>query len=527
MKRYLLSQWIKRISTIGVFLLFSFGIGYAIWYLISKPSESKITLTEFSQIAFDDLACDNYVAKNSSFADQLPLSLRYHPSKARLSLSADKDFYLATLKITNAEHVFITTKTFTDWEETSNETKLISPNKTFSLEIKANQFSWDSSIESGSFDEVMNIISPGAFPDYSNVTCNLYDECEGEPIYEFEWIPQNPSFIYNVGLCGENLKYLLRYESATLDNLFSLGADITPSGEGKTAWIMVFTEYPGNDSYGSKRKDTIVRIILNSPPSAENDFFGNDTPSISLAFTQLSDSSIAIHDTGTSVNPGLTLNVDYLDKQNAGNNPPIYYSSSIDKIGIKAKRIIIDSPQGTIIANYPKITIPENSDQLTVYSTTSLIDSSFQDFSYFRKKYELVGERIGASIDGKEYIPSPWEALPPELQNAYIAAAVAVALGIISIIASNSLRFASFFGWLFSRPLYLQPVNLPFNAHIFQLTNGKKISGIIDTFEGRSTFRVFVLKEVREWDKDNWSEVLPTEVRVPQNQIEMYYKAHP
>ena len=527
MKRYLFSQWTKKLSAIGALLLFMFGIGYSLWYLFSKPSQSKTTLTGFSQIAFDDLACDNFATTNSSFADQLPLSLRYHPSSARLSLSTDKDFYLATLKITNAEHVFVTTKTFTDWEETSDETKLISPNKTFSLEIKANQFSWNSSIESGSFDEVMNIISPGTYPDFSNVTCNIYNECEGEPIYEFDWIPQNPSFIYDVGLCGENLKYLLRYESATLDDLFSLGADITPNGSKKTAWMMVFTEYPEDDSFGSKRKDTIVRIILSSPPSAENVFFGNDTPSISLAFTQLSDSSIAIHDTGTSVNPGLTLNVDYLDKQNTGNNLPVYYYSSVDKIAIKANRIIVDSPQGTIVANYPKITIPENADQLTVYSTSKPLDFSFQDFSYFNKKYEIVGKRIGATIDGREYLPSPWQSISREIQVAYITVFVPLLAAIIGYGIQKRKGIDEFFDWLFSIPRYRRPVKLHDDAHIFQLINGKKISGIISTFEGKSTFRVFVLKEVREWDKDNWSDVLPTEVRVPQNQIEMYYKAHP
>jgi hypothetical protein len=516
MKKYMVLQWSRKILALGILGLFIYAAGYPIRKLVSKPAEGTITLTSFSQVAFDELNCDYIEATNSSFADQFPLSLSYQPG------NTEEDFYMSTLRITNAEHVFVTTKTSANGEEVSNETKLISPNKTFSLKIKADRFRWKSSLESSSFDEVKNIISPGKFPDYSNVTCNIFNECAGEPKYEFDWIPENPSFIYNVGLCGENLRYLLRYESATLDNLFSLGADITPIGGGKTAWIMSFTEYPGNDSFGATRTDTTVRIILNPSPSAENDFFVNTTPSIHLLFTHLTDSSIAVRDTGTSVDPGLTIDVDYLDQLNLRNNP----LSSVNKVGIKAKSINVDSPKGTIVANSPKITIPENAEQMRIYSTSSPLDFSFENSPYIHKKYEFAGKRIGASVDGEEYIPSPWEQLSPELQNAYVAATVAIAVALFSSFSQNR-QVVKFFSWLFYWPRYHAPVSLPDNSYIFQLRTGKKISGIPKKIESRWINPIFVLNEVREWENDNWSDALSTEVRIPQSQIERYYKAHP
>jgi hypothetical protein len=531
MKRYLFSQWIKRISTIAALLLFVFGIGYSVWYLFSKPSQSKITLTNFSQISFDNLDCDSFAASTTPFAFKFPLSLSYQPDQASLFLlNNDAENYLATLKIENAEHVFVTSKRTVGNEETSNETKLLAPNQNIVLDIKADRFRWSSSISSSAFDDVKNIISLGAFPDYSSVTCDYMGDCSGDPIEEFAWTNQDQRFTYSIGLCGENLRYITRYEAGALDAVNSAGIDIVPLNSGKTAWIMSFTDYIGDDFDTQTREDTIVRVIFNPPSSLDNGNInpGNYPPSINILFTKLSVRFKGIDEAMSSTLPGLIRDVEYLNEQKAWEVPSkYYYFPTVKEIGIKAKKIIVDLPQGAIVANFPKTAIPENADKLTIYSTFDPLNITFQDLMPFNKKYEITGKRIGATIDGKEFLPSPWESFPREIQVAYITVFIPLLAAIIGFGIQKRKNIDTFFDWLFSIPRYRRPVRLHSDANIFRLTNGKRISGIIDRFEGKTTFRVFVLKEVREWDKDNWSDVLPAEVRVPQNQIEMYYKAHP
>jgi len=527
MKRYFFLQWTKRIAAAASILLFMFGVSYSIWYLFSKPPQSKIILTDISQIAYDDLSCNDFVASDSFFAEQFPLSITYQPDHARLYLSNGTKSYLAQLRISNAEHVFVTTKKIIDGEETSKETELLAANQIVSLEINASRFDWQSSIVSSDFDEVKNIISPGAYPDYSNVTCDFYD-CFGEPIEEFEWIPNKPSISYKIGLCGVNLKYLSIYDSATLDSLNSLGVDIISTEKDKTAWILKFTQSTDDNYFSQTRDETIVRIILNPAPNLEDSdlTLGNGVPSISLLFTQFADQPRQYYEGRIFSEPGLILDAEKTDQRNIKSNSEFYFPIA-EKVSVRASRVTIDSPIGAIIGNSPKINIPEEAEQLIVYSKSEPFAFFSQEYSFVKKKYEITGRRIGASVDGKEYLPSPWESIPREIQVAYITVFVPLLAAVIGYGIQKRKDIDAFIDWLFLIPRYRRPVKLHDGAHIFQLINGKKISGIIDTFEGKSTFRVFVLTEVREWDKDNWSEVLPTEVRVPQNQIEMYYKAHP
>lgn len=511
--------------------MFAFGVFYSVWYLLSKPSQSKITLSNFSQITFTNPDCSLYAELVKPFAFQFPLSLTYQPDQASLFLlNNDTESFLATLNIENAEHVFVTTEKVVGYEVTENNTELLPSSQNIVLEIKADRFRWNSSIQSDAFDEVKDIISPGKYPDYSNVSCDIMGDCTGDPIEEFDWINQNQKFTYNIGLCGENLRYITRYQSGALDSVLSAGIDIIPLESGKTAWMILFTDYIGDDFDTRIIENTIVRIILNSPASIddENVNIGSYSPAINILFSQLSVRFMGIDEAMSSTLPGLIRDVEYLDEQKAWETPSAYYHfPAVREMGIKAKRIVVDQPEGTIVANFPKTTIPENADQLTVYSKFNPLNITFRDLNSFDKKFEIAGERIGATIDGREFVPSLWESIPREFQVAYITVFIPLLAAVFGYGLQKGKEINAFLEWLFKIPPYRSLVIIHDDAHIFQLTNGKKISGIIDTFEGRSTFRVFVLKEVREWDKDNWSEVLPTEVRVPQNQIEMYYKAHP
>ena len=65
--------------------------------MLSKPAQSKITLTDYSKISVDDKNCDSINPLADHPLDQFPISLKYKTDDASLQLTTDNDFFEATL----------------------------------------------------------------------------------------------------------------------------------------------------------------------------------------------------------------------------------------------------------------------------------------------------------------------------------------------------------------------------------------------------------------------------------------------
>jgi len=515
MKRYYFIQYFQRFSSGLAMVALVVGLVFSLWHLFSKPEKSKIILDGFERISFsNDLKCDNMQLRNSSITEQFPISFSYEINDIDVGIDTDTEHFNGEFRIKNAAKIFVRFTNYDFDHEVELEFTELPNSVVTDLTVNASWFSWDTSISEWGLEEIKSKIPESLIP---------------------------PSSLrYEVGLCGQNLSFLPKYNSATVDDLYSMGVKVVPVASESGGYSLYKMYFMGlsklnidgsNISIPDETETVEIFVVLEN--TLENDVFSANSAKSSIEFvaTNISDYLILGGDSSTGASPGLI----YVYDEGTDQEYRIgWYSDILPKnIRFNNKRITIVSPKGSIITNSPKIDIPAESYQMVLYSTFfSPLKFDFNDknlYHYWSRGggYEIDEEGIGALVDGREYLPSPWETIPGDIRVAYITVFIPLLAALIGYGIQKRKEIDTFFEWLFSIPRYRQPITLHEDAHIFQLINGKKISGIIEKLEGRSTFRVFVLKEVREWDKDNWSEVLPTEVRVPQNKIEMYYKAHP
>lgn len=509
MRTFLFKQYALRLISLAGLGAFGLGLYFGTLSVFGKSKDNQVFITDYSLITHNDLDCSKITPNANNFDDNIPLILDYTTSEARASMGSDNEPMEIEFEVVNADRVFISTY---------SDTKTIYNPGDLKFKIASERFEWETPLEPKSFDDLVRFLpltEVFTLDDMGFAELRTDDDI-------FGWITNKVEINYKVMFCGVKLSYSPKFEEANMKDVNAFGLDIDPKNqEGRQRIAFSFTFYGIQTIYPNtieidEGRSIRIRFEMIVPGNQEVDVL---QPRVKLTATGISDPSyFRTYDSYIQAEPGL-FHEDQVENGNVKNPGRL-----IQIIG-NGKNVTIENPKGWIVSNSIRTEIPENTKQLS-------LSSSNESVSYTYKKYDdwikFEGVSISGQLDtGKEIFPTVWEKLSPELQNAYIAAIVAIALGIIGIIVSNWRTSTSFLRWLFSIPRYRQLVNLPVNAHIFQLINGKKISGIIDTFEGKSTFRVFVLTEVREWDKDNWSEVLPTEVRVPQNHIEMYYKAHP
>ena len=490
---YVVKQCFLKVLAVSPALLVIVAIAWLVSYYSKRPEYSRLYITEYSEIKYDSVDCPSIQPDEVFGFEDLPIVMRYETPDAYTSFQAKDGYYSAELNIFDIGAIYLTTS--------DGNTVAVPNSGQVQINIQAQTFIWDTKIKPADFSPIEQLEFD-----------RLYGQSDGSSNVGniFEWIKPTSQTI-SMGLCGEELAYVPHQERVNFTNLNSIALLTTPERVGDNAALLFrlgnvasLTIY---DKVYPPDEEIEIRVIM-------NDFFG--ARGFNLFASGLNDPDVAFSNSFTQLEPGF---LSRLSDRNASNTP----DELLEMYG-NAQMITVISPIGRSEQRFIKTDLPEETDELTVSAQVGNVEISQESTS---TPLRITGDRLSAKADGDEQFLSRWEALPIELQSAYIAGVIAIALAIIGFIASNWLRFLSFLRWLFSIPRYRQPVNLPSNAYIFQLINGKKISGIMKPIEGRSTYRVFVLKEVREWDKDNWSEVLPTEVRVPQNQIEMYYKAHP
>ncbi len=330
-----------------------------------------------------------------------------------------------------------------------------------------------------------------------------------------EGIKPGPLFVI-MGLCGDELIYSSAEKAASFSSLNSIDLIISPDlfgstdGNGKVALLFRFGNVVSfsinNKDYPADGEDVQLRVIQKDRSTRSG---------FTFIATEINDFDIAICDGLVHLQPGFICNPGGYTASN----------STVELMNLdgSAQELTITSPMGWSEQKPARTDLPENT-KLTVSAQVGDVKISQKGPS---SHLVITGERLGAQANGVEQFPSPWEKLPPELKGVWVTMLASFMISLLTIGVQRSSSLKQFWTWFTSKIVYRPPVALNNDTYIFQLVNGKKISGTIVSFEGRSTFRVFVLKQVREWDKGNWGDVLPTEVRVPQNQIEMYYKAHP
>lgn len=495
---YFVKQWCLKALVFATTLLLIAGITWLLIYFYKKPSNSSIYLTDYSSISFNQVDCQSIQANADTSIYSFPIVLHYRTPDAQTDFQSKNGYYSAHLTLRNTEALYLTTG------QDSVEVQI--PENT-EINIQARTFSWKSKVDPRDFSLVEHL-------ERNRLYGISGDEGSDNLSNIFDWIKNDP-FFFTLGLCGEGLNYSPAEKAAGFTRLNSIALVTSPytggsaDASGKVALLIRFGDVVSfsinNKNYLPAEEIELRVIQKNHANNGGLDFVA----------TEINNSDIAICDGSTHIQPG------FMCYPNVSNNS----DSTVEFLDLygSAQELTIRSPKGWSDQPLATTDLPENT-KLTVSAQAGNVEISQNGSS---GGLEITGDRLSAKANGNEQFRSRWEALPLELQSAYIAGAFAFALAIIGNFVSNWLTFSSFFAWLFSLPRYRQPVNLPANAHIFKLINGKKISGVIKSFDGRSTYRVFVLTEVREWDTDNWGEVLPTEVRIPQNQIEMYYKAHP
>jgi hypothetical protein len=530
MGKYLFSQLFRRVS-IGIVLVGSMFIFVLLaWELFAKPKTSTIFLEDFSKISFpNDLKCDQMELTSTSVSDQFPLSLTYETNQIRLGIDTSTEHFDSQFAISNPKKIIMVfLDNQVDHRDTIKSVELPS-SAVVNLSIKARWLNWDTP-DVWSFDSIQEDIPANFLPIQTSCSGLNSNQCDTLQSNYTDSIAKimNPTMTYEVGLCGQNLSYLPQYKSASLDDLYSIGARINPhssDANGKSlfrlrfAYVSQITANGINITVPDNTDNIEVYILFEA--SRDSNFA---SPSINMVATQISDSLIRGHDPSTKAIPGLVY-VYYVNTEKES----VYGRTDLTprEIKLNSNTVTIESPKGSIITNSPKVDF-KNDKQLVLTSTLfQPLKFALKQISDFNgRSYVIQGERISA-FGNREYAPSPWDLIPRDIQVAYITAFFTILAGGYVYLFQKQTEIGAFFKWLIKIPPHRSLVILPNDANIFRLINGKKISGIIETIEGRSTYRIFVLKEVREWDKDNWGEVLPTEVRVPQNQIEMYYKARP
>lgn len=494
---YFAKQWSLKVLVYATALLLLAGVAWLLIYFYKKPSNSSIYLTDYSNINFNKVDCQSIAADTNASIYSFPIVLHYQTPEAQANFQSWNG-YSAHLTLRNTEIVYLTI---------GQDTVAIQNPEDIEINIQARTFNWNSTVDPDDFKLVEHL-------EWNRLYGNSGNEGSDNLSNIFDWIKNDP-FFFTLGLCGEELSYSPVEKAASFTRLNSIALQTSPytggstDVTGKVALLIrlgdVISFSINNKNYLPAEEIELRVIQKNHANNGGLDFVA----------TEINDSNIAICNGTTQLQPGFICYP----------NGHSISDSTLEFLDLNgsAQELTIRSPKGWSEQPLATTDLPENT-KLTVSAQSGNVEISQKGPS---GGLEIKGDRLSAKANGNEQFRSRWEALPLEIQSAYIAGAFAFALAIIGNFVSNWLTFSSFFAWLFSMPRYRQPVNLPAKAHIFKLINGKKISGIIKSFDGRSTYRVFVLTEVREWDKDNWSDVLPTEVRVPQNQIEMYYKAHP
>lgn len=518
--KYIFRQYALKALTLCGLIAAAIGIVRFCLVIFAKP-ENQIVFTDYSRVVLENPNCKSLTTNTA--VDRFPLAISYNTSSFESQAVSDDGTFVANLKITGAEKIFLTMSG--EEYNAKGQSQIIESSGKTTFLISASLLSAASASSPSQFNDLLPLM-PNPHEGESPFIY-MFDDPPDVPDY-FDWINTTPS-IYRVGFCGENLAFNPDYDAASMTDLFALGLEITSSS--RNAYSFAFRDVKSIKINGHSiphKQEILIRIIL---PSKER--LPRDTSSsvITMTAVGLSEPSIRMNDASTHIFPGLIYDSrDYGISAYTGKTQ----GTSALQITGNNKLFIVNSPKGWWSTGYARINIPETSQQIILSSEIGKVDflkdkENFVHTLSDQRPIETIfkGSNLSMLSDGDEVFYSKWDKLAPELQGAYLAAIVAILTAIASYAIQKFQGIKRFISWQFSFPIYIPPVILGDDAYIFKLINGKKISGIIDTYEGRSTFRVFVLKEVREWDKDNWSEVLPTEVRVPQNQIEMYYKAHP
>jgi len=498
MIRYFGKQYFLRALVILIAIFVVIPIRSSVAYLISKPDNTRLHITEYSSILFDQVNCQSINTDTAIWS--FPIVLYYQTPDPYTSFQAKDGNYSAQLDLWNVEAMYLTTSRGSIEIQNSEQTQ---------INIQAKTFTWDSNVSPKDFSPVEHL-------EFDRLYGNLDDNDGSYFGNTFAWIKPDP-WRFTMGLCGDGLIYFPGEKGAGFTNPNSIALLTSPAemdqstdSPSKVALIFRFGNVV-SFSVDNKNYSADEEILLHVIQKNHSTMSG-----FRLVATGLSDPDIESCYSFTKLKPGFVCPDSGRGTTDA--------SDELLKIGGNAQALTIIEPIGYGMQRFAKTDLPEKTTQLTVSAQVGDVDISQESPSI---PLVITGDRLSAKANDVEQFQSPWEKLPSELKAVWFSIYASFFISLLSVGFQLSSTLKQFWKWFTSKPVYRPLVVLRNGVYIFQLINGKKISGIIDTYEGRSTFRIFVLTEVREWDKDNWGEVLPTEVRVPQNQIEMYYKAHP
>jgi hypothetical protein len=532
MKRFLFFQWTPKIICLIALLSSAIGLFSAIQFIFLKPKSSQASFTEFSNISIpNNIDCNNINPFSFFQSKQFPISLEYQNiSQTSLNLRSDYGSFDIELKVSNAGGVQVAY--YRDLNTDASPTYVFFPkSKDVTLTATTNRLSWESPTNLEDFSSLRFKLSDDAYSNAPNCSNMDFGDCESLlEDYGNSWINTKPAFNYQLGVCGENLAYVSRYHAATLTDLYSMNINVVPQISTIPIGFKFVIDEPEkltvNGKTISNNGFAVVQIVFyKSSESAGNSYFQTRSESsIQLLTRNYSDSMISFGDAATRVSPGLVFVYEAdTEKERVSrltDNIPT-------KVSFTSYQLDINLPKELVVANNPSFKLSPDIRQVVFYSNFRPLDIELSNTGWLGDAYEIKGERMGILVNGTEMSPSPWETVRPDLQVALITVIVPIIAAIIAYGINKRHSINEFRGWLFSIPRYTPPVVLNPDAYIFNLFSGKRIAGILDSIEGRSTHRVFILKEVHEWDKDHWDVMLPSEVRIPQNQIEMYYKNTP
>ena len=498
MKWYVRKQrFLKALVYITALLVIT-TMALVVFYLNKKPSNSSIYITKYSSIKFDRVNCQSINTDTSIWS--FPIVLHYRTPDAQTNFQAKNGYYSARLSLQNSEALYLTTS--------SDSFEVQNPEQTeININIKAKTFNWDSKATPNDFSLVEHL-------EWNRLHGNSGDEGSDYFSNIFDWIRPDPLF-FTMGLCGEELIYSPAEKAASFTSLNSIALLTAPDmngstdSTGKVALLFRFgnvVSFSINNKNYPADEEIQLRVVQKNHSTASG---------LKFVATEINDSDIAICDGFIHLQPGFICNP-------IGN---IASNSTVELLDLygSAQELTITSQKGWSEQRLAKTDLPENT-KLTVSAQVGEVDISQKSPSI---PLEITGDRLSAQANGIEQFQSPWEKLPSELKAVWFTILASFLTSLLGIGFQLSSTLKQFWKWFISKPVYRPPVILKSDTYMFRLINGKKISGIIKKIESRWINPVFVLNEVREWDKDNWGEVLAEEVRVPRNQIEMYYKAHP
>jgi hypothetical protein len=319
---------------------------------------------------------------------------------------------------------------------------------------------------------------------------------------------------YRVGLCSDGLEY--DPVKRTANSLYGINkADISfelPTSTSE-AGIFLGGVSRAKVEVGSASEELVLNGTTDLVLTIRHINKNEDQPyrySINLEISGI--------DNNSTLNPGSSIGYQTQISQEPA-----------DFVSIESNSFTVRKPLGYVEMRGNQYQLGYSTDTVTIaapeYQTLQLTSN----FSGVTRNYQyaITGKASQIVVDDEDYILTAWEALSPEMKNAYFGLLAAIITGALGFLITNGSKFVSSIKTFIIKPLLPEPI-LPFPLEesftVLHLQSGKRIAGKLirktGFFKGK-----YILVNVREWNGEYWDKPISGEVEVSSSDVEFTFRS--